>query len=367
MWESLNRTFDNPIFDQAATQWVAALVVLVVTITALGIAKRVLVNHLTRLSERTEISALDVVVGMLDKTKAVFYLAAGLHVAALVVELPAQVGRAVEVAVVVAVFFQAGLWASEGIGRAIERYQPGRGEDPSGATALSAIRFMARFLVWVAILLLVLGNLGFDITTLIASLGIGGIAVALAVQNILGDLFASLSILVDKPFVVGDFIIVGDLMGTVEKVGLKSTRVRSLGGEQLIFSNTDLLKSRVRNYKRMEERRVVFEFGVVYQSSTEQIEQIPEMVRDVITPVESTRFDRAHFKAFGESAFQFEVVYYVLSADYNVYMDIHQEIILTLLRRFRRQDIAFAYPTRTVHLEGKFDESQVLTTAAASA
>lgn len=371
MWESLEQTFDGAMYEVSATGWLVAAIALVVTVFGLGLIKRILVGRLERLSDHRAFSALSVVVAVLEKTTFIFYLAVGLHIATLALDLPerfARLERVIEVGVIVTVFFQFGRWASEGIAKTIQHYRVGsEEEEPAEAAALSAMRFIARFLVWIGVVLLVLDNLGFDITALVASLGIGGVAVALAVQNILGDLFASLSIIVDKPFVIGDFIIVGDFMGTVEKIGLKTTRVRSLGGEQLIFSNADLLKSRVRNYKRMEERRVLFEFGVVYQTETSKLERIPDTVRDIIEQQELTRFDRAHFKAFGDSAFQFEVVYYVLSPDYNEYMDIHERIILEMLRRFRSDDIAFAYPTRTVHLEGTIDSAKAGSPAVASA
>ena len=179
---------------------------------------------------------------------------------------------------------------------------------------------------------------------------VGGIAVALASQNILGDLFASLSILFDKPFVVGDFIIVGDMMGTVERVGLKTTRVRSLSGEQLVFSNNDLLSSRIKNYKRMEERRVVFTLGVTYQTNAERLESIPGIIREPIAQEEKVRFDRSHFKGYGDFALLFETVYWVTEPDYNLYMDIQQKINLELFRHFEKQGIEFAYPTQTIHL-----------------
>ena len=156
-------------------------------------------------------------------------------------------------------------------------------------------------MIWALALLLVVDNLGYHVTALVAGLGVSGIAVALALQNILGDLFASLSIVLDKPFVIGDFIIVGDLLGVVERIGLKTTRVRSLSGEQLIFSNSDLLSSRIRNFKRMDERQVAFGFGVLYQTTPGQLESIPPMVREVIESTEGTRFDRVHFKSFGDS------------------------------------------------------------------
>jgi small-conductance mechanosensitive channel len=189
------------------------------------------------------------------------------------------------------------------------------------------------------------------ITTLVASLGIGGIAVAMALQNILGDIFASLSILLDKPFVVGDFIIVETHMGTVEYIGLKTTRIRSLSGEQLVFSNSDLLKSRIRNYKRMAERRVVFSIGVVYQTDHDTLKKIPDLIRKIIEDQDQVRFDRSHFQGYGEFSLNFETVYYVLSPDYNRYMDVQQAINLAIFRQFETLNIGFAYPTQTVFLK----------------
>jgi small-conductance mechanosensitive channel len=185
---------------------------------------------------------------------------------------------------------------------------------------------------------------------LIAGLGVGGIAVALAAQNILGDLFASLSIVVDKPFVVGDFIVIDDFLGTVDRIGLKTTRLRSLSGEQLIFSNADLLKSRIRNYRFMRERRIVFSFGVEYETPLPALETIPGTVREIIEAQERTRFDRAHFKSYGASALDFEVVYYVLVPEFNTYMDIQQAINFELFRRFADAGIGFAYPTQKLYV-----------------
>lgn len=206
------------------------------------------------------------------------------------------------------------------------------------------------FAVWVAGILVLLDNLGFKITTVLAGLGIGGIAVALASQAILGDLFGYLAILLDKPFEVGDFIIVNDYMGTVEYVGIKTTRLRSLGGEQLVLSNTDLTSSRVRNYKRMDLRRIVFKLGVVYSTSVEITRAIPNLLKEIIEKTPGTRFDRAHFFAFDESCLTFEIVYFVLSAEYNKYMDIQQAINLEIKTVFDARGIDFAFPTRTLYL-----------------
>jgi len=207
--------------------------------------------------------------------------------------------------------------------------------------------------MWVLVLLLVLDNLGVQVTALVAGLGIGGIAIALAAQSVLGDLFASFVIVVDKPFKEGDFIIVGDLMGSVEHVGIKTTRVRSLWGEQLVFSNSDLTSSRIRNFGLMQQRRILFSVGVTYDTAPDAVERIPEMIREAVESQELTRFDRAHFSGYGDSSLDMEVVYYVLSGDYNVYMDIQQGINLALLRRFTDEGIDFAFPTRTLHVYGE--------------
>jgi len=201
------------------------------------------------------------------------------------------------------------------------------------------------------VLLMALENFGVNITTFITGLGVGGVAVALAVQNILGDLFASLSIVLDKPFVIGDSLAVGEFQGTVEHVGLKTTRLRSLGGEQLIFSNGELTKSRMRNYGRMAERRVVFKIGVTYDTPREKLAQIPAWIKQIITEQPQTRVDRSHFAAYGDFALTFETVYYVLSPDYNTYMDIQQTINLKIHERFEKEGIEFAFPTQTLILE----------------
>jgi len=197
---------------------------------------------------------------------------------------------------------------------------------------------------------LILDNIGVNISALLAGLGIGGIAVALALQNVLGDLLASLAILLDKPFEAGDFIVVDQYLGTVEHVGLKTTRIRSLSGEQIIVSNTDLLGSRIRNYKRMTTRRIEFAVDVVYGTPAEKVKRIPLLLRQSVEAQPQARFDRAHLKEFGPSALVYQIVYIVESPDYNVYMDTQQRINFAIIEHFEREGIDFAFPTRTVHL-----------------
>lgn len=215
---------------------------------------------------------------------------------------------------------------------------------------IRAILPLIKVIIWGLGIVFLLDNLGFEITTVIAGLGIGGVAVALAAQAVLGDLFSYFAILFDRPFEVGDFIIIGDFMGNVEYVGVKTTRIRSLGGEQLVFSNTDLTGSRLRNYKRMERRRVVFKLGVTYDTTLEKLKEIPDIIKTAITGISDTQFDRAHFSSYGDFSLIFEVVYYVLSSDYNKYMDIQQEINLTIAEEFQKRAIEFAFPTQTLYI-----------------
>ena len=279
-------------------------------------------------------------------------LPVALYAAALSLELPPRLDRVAALAALIALLLQGGLWASRALGCWFElRFRDARARDPDGATTLKLIGFAAQGALWLLVGLLALDQLGFDVTALIAGLGIGGVALALAVQNVLGDVFACAAIALDKPFVVGDFIVVDGLRGTVESVGLKTTRVRSLDGELLVFSNADLLKSRVRNFKRMLERRIQFGIGVTYGTPAGKLRCIPGWLREAVEAEPKARFDRAHFKGYGESSLDFEIVYYVLEPDYNLYMDVQQRLNLAIYERFAAEGVEFAFPTRTLHVK----------------
>lgn len=223
-------------------------------------------------------------------------------------------------------------------------------DDSNFELSINAILPAIRTIVWVIGLLFVLDNLGFNISAVIASLGIGGVAVALASQGILQDLFSYFAILLDRPFELGDFIIVGDYMGDVEYVGIKTTRLKSIDGEEIIIANTDLTGSRIRNFKRMRQRRVAFSFGVVYETHSEQLTAIPSIVEKIIKQTENTTFDRAHFSAYGDFSLDFEVVYFVNNNDYDLYMNAQQQINFQLKQEFERLGIQFAYPTQVTYL-----------------
>jgi small-conductance mechanosensitive channel len=228
-----------------------------------------------------------------------------------------------------------------------------RGKEGNGAN-MEHVKDMIQLIItmsfWVIGALFVLSNVGINVTSLVAGLGVGGIAVALAVQNILGDLLSYFAIYFDRPFIKGDFIVVGDQTGIVEKVGIKTTRIRALQGEELVISNSELTSSRIQNFKKMAERRIVFSIGVVYETPVEKLENIPHMIRDIISSLDLARFDRAHLSAFGDSAYLYEIVYYVLTADYNQYMDVHQMMSFQIIKAFAQEGIEFAYPTQTIYL-----------------
>lgn len=215
---------------------------------------------------------------------------------------------------------------------------------------IRGITAIVSFFIWVIGFVFLLDNLGFEITTVIAGLGIGGIAIALAAQAILGDLFSYFVIFFDRPFEIGDFIVTGEFKGNIEHIGIKTTRVRSLGGEQLIFANSDLTNSRIQNFKRMDRRRVVFKLAVIYQTPAKKLEEIVDVVKKIVVDHHDVTYDRGHFANFGSFSLDFEFVYFVLSSDYNYYMDIQQDINLKIYREFENRGIEFAYPTQTLYL-----------------
>ena len=254
----------------------------------------------------------------------------------------------------VALTLQAASWLSELSSWTLTAYtnlNNGHSEGPSpGASALGLLSFLSKFLIWTFALILILDNLGVNITALVTGLGIGGVAVALAVQNILGDLLASISIVLDKPFEIGDLIVVGEFSGHVERIGMKTTRLKSITGEQLVFANSELLKSRIRNYKRMNERRVVFSLSIDYESELEKLKRIPELLKEIVSRQDYITFDRAHLKSLEPSSLIFEIVYLVPDSDYMVFMNVQQRINFEILETFSLEGISLARPLQTLEI-----------------
>jgi small-conductance mechanosensitive channel len=348
----IDEIFALPIFRNSPLEWAAAVCIAVALLLTLLLVRKMVRRYHARMLTTRQVELLEMPLEILSRTTLVFFLALSVFAGLRTLEMSSSTRLTLGSALTVAIFWQTGIWATAAATAWLERRRTGHiAGDKAAAGSLGVIAFILQGIIWALVILLTLDNLGVNITALIAGLGVGGIAVALAVQNILGDLFASLSITFDRPFVAGDFLIVDEFLGSVEQIGIKSTRLRSLSGEQIVMSNADLLKSRLRNYGRMSERRVVFTIGVTYETPSDKLEFIPRIIRGIVEAHGDTRFDRSHFAAHGAASLDFETVYYVLSADYNQYMDIQQNINLRIHREFERLGVEFAYPTQRILLE----------------
>jgi len=226
-----------------------------------------------------------------------------------------------------------------------------QGQSEAKIKQVAGIMAVVNITVWAIALLVLFNNLGYNITAILTGLGIGGIAIALAAQNILGDLFNYFVIFFDRPFEIGDFIVVDDKKGTVEYIGIKTTRIRSISGEQLVISNSNLTSSRIHNFKRLESRRVIFNLGIKYGTNHQQLVKIPSIVKSIIENKLNARFDRAHFASFGDFSLNFEIVFYVDTSDYNAYMDVLEMVNLDIYEKFATENIEFAFPTQTLHVQ----------------
>jgi len=347
MLRILNYTFlGNTLLD-----YLIFLLILCVGLLFIRIFRKIILKRLKKWAEKTQTTVDDFIVNSIIEKTALPLLYFGVFYFSLeLLKLNPSLKKIINTfAIALLTFFVARL-IIEILSYTFKIYWIKQGKKEALERSLKGILRVAKVLVWGLAIVFFLDNLGFKVSTVLAGLGIGGVAVALAAQAILKDLFSYFSIIFDRPFEVGDFIIVDNFLGTVEYIGIKTTRIRSLGGEQLILSNTDLTSSRVRNYKRMEKRRVVFQFGVTYDTPVEKLKKIPKIVEEIIKSVKDTIFDRAHFFSYGDFSLIFEVVYYVLGSSYNKYMDIQQEINLKLKEVFEKEKIEFAFPTQTLYI-----------------
>jgi small-conductance mechanosensitive channel len=338
----LQQTF----YHNSARQWGIALGTAIATLLILLLVRRILVDRLDTTARRTATGIDDAVLALARRTRVYFLSAAAVLVGARFLALPPTAESYLATAFILVALAQLGVWGTTGVNlwiqRQIERHRARA--DAASVSTMRALGIAAKVVLWTIVAITVLDQLGVNITALVTGLGIGGVALALAVQNILGDLLAALSIVFDKPFDVGDFIVVDEVQGTVEHIGLKTTRLRSISGEQVIVSNGDLLRSRIRNFKRMLERRVVFTTDVAHDTPPEVVAKIPATIREVVTTQQPVRFDRSHFSTYTDSALRIETVYYVLDPDYTRFLDIQQTINLELLRRFNADKIRLAFP-----------------------
>ncbi len=338
---------DNPVIN-----WVFAVVTFSVTLTVLPIVKRFIAarRRSWTASGRLQIHTAIELTGLLAaRTSRVFLFAVALYLASRHLTFPAALERVITIIIVCLFWLQAGLWAMAAVRFAIDqRRARSAGLDALLTGSMDVVLFSAGLIVWAMVMLLALDNLGVQIKPLLAGLGIGGIAIALAVQTVLGDLLASMSIALDRPFSVGDSLTIDDFQGTVEHIGVKSTRLRSISGEQIIIANADIIKARVRNFGRMGDRRALFQFGVSYDTPTDALAAIPGEVRKIVESQPNTRFDRCHFLTYGDTALQFELVYFVTQTDFRAYADTQQAVNLALLDRLRAMKVQLAAPTRAL-------------------
>jgi len=345
----MNEILAKVVLMNTVKDYIICFASLAAGLIAVKVLRALIIKRLKTLAEKTVTKLDDMAVSLLNnKIFPLLYLGV-FYVSIRTLKLSAAVFRIVKITgTAVLTVFAVGMIISA-ISFFIDKFWVSRDERVR-KEGLSGMMTTIKVIVWSAALLFFLDNIGIEITSVLAGLGIGGVAIALAAQAVLGDLFSYFSIFFDRPFEVGDFVIVGEYMGTVEYIGMKTTRIRSLGGEQVIFSNSDLTNSRLKNYKRMLQRRVVFKVGVTYETPTEKLKAIPGVIKKAVEDAGNTKFDRSHFFSFGDFSLDFETVYYVKSGDYNKYMDAQQEINLTLKKEFEERMIDFAYPTQLVYL-----------------
>lgn len=333
----------NAAFLLAAGTFVAIMVLF-------WVVRTLLVARLKKVAERTQTRVDNLAVALLQDVRFWTVLLIALAVSARVLVLPAGVGRALNVLAMLALALQviisSRILVEFAMARVLERTKRADGTpDPTVLSAAGIVRTLAVVVVGVGAVLFALQNLGVQVTPLLGALGIGGIAIALAAQGILGDLFASLMIVFDKPFQVGNFIVVGDKMGVVERIGIKTTRIKSLSGEQIVFCNSDLLSSRLHNFGVMAERRVVGSVSIVYETPPDKLRRVPDIIRGVIESTPNVRLDRCHFKTLGQYSLDFEFVYFVTAPDFLVHAAAQQSINFSLFETFQREGLEFAYPT----------------------
>lgn len=357
-------TLERIYFENTVQAYLIALGIIIVGMLMVRLFRQFINSRLRKLSERTDNSIDDYIIESINRFGIPILYFLAVYIGLRYLTLTTQVENILRVAATVVITFFAIRFMATTILLLLKSYVRSKGGGEEQIKQLRGIMLIVNVIIWAAGLLFLFDNLGFDVTTMIAGLGVGGIAIALAAQNILGDLFNYFVIFFDRPFEIGDFIIVDDKMGSVEYIGIKTTRLKSLSGEQLVFANSDLTSSRIHNYKRMERRRIVFKLGVVYQTSLEQVKQIPDVLRKAVEAQNEGQeeiliFDRAHFASYGESSLNFEVVYNVLSSDYNKYMDVQQAINFRIYEAFERMGVEFAYPTRTLHIAGQSSENGV--------
>ncbi len=309
-----------------------------------------ILSYLKKIAKKTTTDIDDALVSIADSIKPPFYSFLAFYVSTFLIKLNGVLEKIVNIILIIWIVLQVVIAVQILIDYIVKK-KIGKEKDAATENAINILGKLSKAILWTIGLLLVLSNMGVNITSLVAGLGIGGIAIALALQNILSELFSSFAIYFDKPFVPGDFIVVGNRKGVIEKIGIKTTRMRALQGEEVVISNKELTSAQIQNFKKMEERRVSFSFGITYETPVEKVREVSGVIKKIIEGEDGSRFDRAHFSRFDDSALSFDVVYYVQSGDYANYMDIQQSINIKIMEIFENMGISMAYPTRTLYIQ----------------
>ncbi len=350
---SFNTFLKTTYWNNTGQEFLVALGIFIGLFIFFKIFSSLIISFLKRQTAKTKIKLDDIIVDFISAIHWQFYIYLSFYMASLTLTLTETINKTLFILLILFIAFYAG----QGLSRIVdyftkEQIEKRKKKDNIENTSMILVfGTIFKLVIWVLILLTLLSNLGIEITPLIAGLGVGGIAIAIALQSVLSDLFSAFAIYFDKPFKEGDFIIIGNDMGTVSRVGIKTTRISTLQGQELVMSNSELTSSRINNYKKMERRRIAFVFGVTYDTPVNKMKKINEIVKTIIDKTKSATFNRIHFKEFGGFSLNYEVVYYVETPDYDKYMDIQQEINLAIKEAFEKEKIEFAFPTQTLHIE----------------
>jgi small-conductance mechanosensitive channel len=334
-----------------AANWLIAVVIGAVVWASLWVLRDLIASRYRKYSRAKNPTLIRLIAYVIGNTKQILFFAIALDVARESITLPDNIQHAVSNTVMILILIQVGLWAGRTVRFYLEMKEVERGADRVFAGSLDVVSFVARMLIWSLLILVMLSNIGVNITALLAGLGVGGVAVALALQNVLGDLFASLSIALDKPFVIGDNLVIDTFIGKVEHIGIKTTRLRSEGGEQIILSNADILRSRVRNFGRLSQLRILATIRVGFDTPADKLKEMPKLLENIIREHAQARFERCHLKTLGESCFQFELSYFVQQPAVNSMLDLQQAVNFRIIDELQRCGVEFAYPTQLVVID----------------
>jgi len=344
----MDNILDVTFLGNTLYRWINAAALLFGSLIVIKVVKKVVIKRLKKWALTTKTTWDNFIIDVVDKSVIPLLYISAFYFALLTLAFNDTVDKVIHIAYMVSFTFFVLKIISAAFKKFVYSFIRREEDSESKEKQAGGLIAIVNIIIWICGVIFLIDNMGYNVTTLIAGLGVGGIAIALAAQAVLGDLFSYFVIFFDRPFEIGDFVVLGDDNGVIEYIGIKTTRIRTLSGEQLVCSNTDLTNSRLHNYKRMEKRRIVFSLGVTYDTTHEQLSKIPDLVKNIITSRQQLQFDRGHFSGYGDFSLNFEFVYYVTSPEYNVYMDNQQAVYLDIYAAFKKEDIEFAFPTQTL-------------------